>query len=188
MPGRPTCVALVLALIAVLATLVPDRGAALPEHDRSAALFTRMATVLTSPRCMNCHTVTDFPRQGDDRHRHFLNVRRGGDNHGVAGMRCSTCHASANQTVADVPGAPRWGLAPLSMGWEGKSVHQICVALLDRSKNGDRSVAALVRHMSYDPLVGWAWHPGGSRTTPPIDRAAFRHVVAEWAATGAQCP
>jgi hypothetical protein len=154
----------------------------------SGSLFEQMATVLTSPRCMNCHTVTDFPRQDDDRHRHFLNVQRGPDNHGLAGMRCSTCHASANQVAADVPGAPRWSLAPLSMGWEGKSAREICVELLDRSKNGNRDVPALVAHLSDDPLVGWAWHPGGARTLPPLDRATFRRIVHEWARTGAGCP
>ncbi len=32
--------------------------------------WTEVASVLRHPRCMNCHTFTEFPRQGDDRHRH----------------------------------------------------------------------------------------------------------------------
>lgn len=157
-------------------------------RDDSARTFARMAPVLQSPRCMNCHTITDFPRQGDARREHFLNVRRGPENHGMAGMRCSTCHATHNQTAADVPGAPHWGLAPLSMGWEGKNVHALCLAVLDRSKNGNRNIAALVHHFSDDPLVGWAWHPGGTRRPPPVDKPHFRALVAHWAATGAACP
>jgi hypothetical protein len=35
-----------------------------------------MAEVPRHPRCMNCHTVTEFPRQGNDRHRHQQMVAR----------------------------------------------------------------------------------------------------------------
>ena len=33
-------------------------------------LFQPLFEVLTHPRCLNCHTKTDFPRQGDERRRH----------------------------------------------------------------------------------------------------------------------
>jgi hypothetical protein len=47
------------------------------ERERSVAAFREVATVLHSARCMNCHTVGDRPRQGDDRHIHAQNVMRG---------------------------------------------------------------------------------------------------------------
>ena len=43
----------------------------------SAALFERMATVMTHPRCLNCHTNGAAPKQGDDRHLHIMDVVRG---------------------------------------------------------------------------------------------------------------
>src|SRR5882762_6301443 len=47
------------------------------------ALFVEFVSVLRHPRCMNCHSRGDFPRQGDDGHRHSMNVRRGPEGHGV---------------------------------------------------------------------------------------------------------
>jgi len=38
--------------------------------QRSRALFTEAAKVITSPRCMNCHPASDRPTQGNDRHEH----------------------------------------------------------------------------------------------------------------------
>src|SRR5579883_1465701 len=62
----------------------------------SSALFARIATVLQSPRCLNCHTSTNFPRQGDDRHAHIFFVERGPDNRGLPWARCTSCHGEAN--------------------------------------------------------------------------------------------
>ena len=36
---------------------------------------------------------------------------------------------------------------------------------------------ALVEHLTSDPLVQWAWSPGGSRTLPPIGQSEFRDLV-----------
>jgi hypothetical protein len=155
---------------------------------RLAARFEDIAPVLQSPRCMNCHTVTSFPRQGDDRHRHSQNVSRGADNHGAAGLKCSTCHVDHNQASSGVPGAPKWGLAPLSMAWEGLSVANLCKVLKDPTKNGGRSIDDLVSHMTEDPLVQWAWNPGGGRMPPPVAQSAFHDLVRQWAAAGAECP
>jgi hypothetical protein len=75
------------------------------------ALFTAFVPVLRHPRCMNCHTRGDFPRQGDDGHPHAMNVRRGPDGHGVTAEKCSTCHQDHNLVGAHLPpGAPSWGL------------------------------------------------------------------------------
>ena len=41
------------------------------------ALFCRICLSLRHPRCMNCHSQGDFPRQGADGHPHSMNVRRG---------------------------------------------------------------------------------------------------------------
>jgi hypothetical protein len=48
--------------------------------------------VLTHPRCINCHTATNYPQQGDDRHRHFANVVRGPEGKGVPALQFApTC-------------------------------------------------------------------------------------------------
>jgi hypothetical protein len=153
----------------------------------SQAAFVRVAAVLRHPRCINCHTVTDFPRQGDHGQPHVLNVRRGPDNRGEVGMRCSACHQAANQ-LNGVPGAPSWGLAPLAMGWEGLDDHALAEALKDRGRNGGRSFEALVRHLSEDPLVDWAWHPGGERAPVPVEKATFLADLRAWIDTGAVSP
>lgn len=87
-------------------------------------------SVLTSPRCLNCHPgpqstrtppipgwpdrAFDYPRQGDDRHPHYFSVIRGPeidpttgqlDNKGAPFGRCDTCHGIANDSTTGIPGA-----------------------------------------------------------------------------------
>jgi len=150
--------------------------------------FERVATVLESPRCMNCHPRSDRPTQGDDRHVHLINVQRGPAGRGLPAMRCSSCHQQHNNDRAGVPGAPHWRLAPKSMGWTGLSRGELCRTLLDRRKNGGRSPAALMAHMTGDELVLWAWHPGAARTPPPISTDDFRRALEAWVNAGAPCP
>src|SRR5580698_1870173 len=47
------------------------------DDTMAASAFEAMIPVLHHPRCMNCHSTGDFPRQGDDSHQHTMNVRRG---------------------------------------------------------------------------------------------------------------
>lgn len=159
----------------------PARAAALAAYDR-------IATVLQSPRCLNCHPRGDRPTQADDRHVHGMNVQRGPDNTGVAAMRCATCHQAHNNDLAGVPGAPHWHLAPRSMGWAGLTKGEQCRALLDPRNNGGRGVAELVAHMTGDALVLWAWAPGRGRTPPPLSADEMKTALAQWAAAGAPCP
>jgi hypothetical protein len=136
---------------------------------------------------MNCHTTTGFPRQGDDRHPHRFNVQRGTDNHGASAMQCSTCHVDHNQEGSGVPGAPRWGLAPLSMGWEGMNPREICEQVTNPERNGHRALKELEVHMTEDPLVQWAWKPGGHRALPPLSQQQFHTAVRSWIKGGARC-
>src|ERR1700757_4534392 len=57
------------------------------RNNTAAAAFTAIVPVLHHPRCMNCHSTGDFPRQGDDGHRHTMNVRRGIEGQGVPGLK-----------------------------------------------------------------------------------------------------
>jgi hypothetical protein len=76
-------------------------------------------------------------------------------------MTCTTCHGSANFDPAKVPGDPHWQLAPLSMGWQGKSLGAVCNQLKDPKQTGGRDLAAILKHVVTDSLVKWAWAPGG---------------------------
>ena len=105
------------------------------ESIEGQQLFLRLATVFQDRRCLNCHTATDFPRQGDDGHRHIMLVRRGPEDKGAGGLPCGTCHRSSN-SQAGVPGADDWHLAPLRMSWEGLTVGEICRSLFDPARGG----------------------------------------------------
>ena len=178
-------------LLFVLAWLVPMLAAQTARASSSAAdapLFEPISKVLLHPRCLNCHTGVGYPKQGEDHHRHWFRVVRGGDDRGATGFSCSTCHQSTNNAVSGVPGAPNWHAAPLSMAWEQKTPAQVCRALLDKSRNGNRSVAAIVEHMSNDPLVAWGWTPGANRTPVPIAKPEFVALLRRWQEARAPCP
>jgi hypothetical protein len=130
---------------------------------RSAALFTELGKVLTHPRCLNCHPVSDYPRQGDGSRLHQPPVERGPDGLGLPAMRCPICHQQTNFDPGDVPGNPAWRLAPREMGWQGKTLGEICAQMKDPALNGNRSLNALVEHIGEDHLVGWGWAPGRGR-------------------------
>lgn len=162
-----------------------------PRNDAAAAAaFESIVTVLHHPRCMNCHSRGNFPRQGDDSHQHKMNVRRGRDGQGVAGMRCDTCHQAHNLTGTHMPpGAPDWHLPSqgVPMIWEGLSDDQLCESFKNRKQNGNRNIDEIVEHMS-TPLVLWGWNPGDGRTSIATPKTEFLTKVKEWAAKGAACP
>ncbi len=80
---------------------------------------------------------------------------------------CAICHQQANFDPARMPGHPEWHLAPFEMGWQGKSLHDICVQIKDPARNGGRSLGDLIHHIGEDTLVGWAWAPGFGREPAP---------------------
>lgn len=166
---------------------------AAPVPTADVTPFDVMMQVVTHKRCMNCHPSGDRPRQGEDSHLHNFNVQRGPDNHGVAALQCSTCHQKDNNDYAGVPGAPHWGLAPLSMAWEGLGRAEIARSFLNEENNGGRSLEDIVKHMTEDELVLWAFEPGvdnegNAREKPPVSEAEFIAAVKAWAAGGAVVP
>jgi len=158
------------------------------RKERSVALFVEAGKVLQHARCVNCHPAGDRPLQGNDAHPHQPLVTRGVDGMGAAGMRCPTCHGRANFEPGGVPGNPVWHLAPIEMAWVGKSLAEVCVQIKDRTRNGNKSLADLVHHMGEDPLVAWAWRPGGDRQPVPGTHEEFHALVSAWVETGAACP
>jgi hypothetical protein len=195
MRGRVRAAVLALALGTTGAALAaddlasPESFATITDQSaRSAAMFSELGKVLTSPRCVNCHPAGDRPHQGDIGRLHQPPVERGADGHGTPAMRCSTCHQAANFDPGRVPGHPEWHLAPLEMAWQGKTVAEICQQIKDPARNGGRAVDALIDHIGKDTLVGWAWAPGFGRTPAPGTQAQAGALVKAWAESGAACP
>lgn len=160
------------------------------EQRESVAAFEAMMPVLRNPRCMNCHMIGDFPRQGNDSHPHIMQVKRGPAGHGAAPVHCSSCHQDHNLPGLHMPpGAPDWALPPPAtpMIWQGLTDGQVCLLLKDPAQNGHRTVAQIVEHMG-TPLVLWGWHPGEGRTPIAMPEPTFQHLVRTWAEHGAACP
>jgi hypothetical protein len=162
------------------------------------AAWQQVYSVLTHPRCINCHTATNYPQQGNDRHRHFANVVRGTDGKGVPALQCVTCHQEANADSTGVPGAHDWHLAPLSMKWQDRNDRilpsaKVCRAVTDRSKNNNLDGAGLLKHHAEEPLVLWAFRPsrridGSMRTLPPLTHEQFVAATRKWIEAGMPCP
>jgi len=162
------------------------------------AAWSDVYAVLVSPRCLDCHTATSFPEQGDDRHRHFAHVTRGPDGRGVPGFTCAGCHQEGNSDSTGVPGAHGWHLAPLAMRWQDEAgtamaSGDVCRAITDRSKNAGLDGDGLVKHHETEPLVLWAWSPGvrpdgTARSVPPMTHDAFVRATRRWVAAGTPCP
>ena len=156
-------------------------------NARSLALFAEVGKVIQHPRCLNCHPRTDRPTQTDAMRPHMPLVVRA-EGMGAPGLHCFTCHRDRNFDPANVPGNPRWMLAPPEMAWQGKSLGQICRQLKDKARNGGKTMSQMEEHMATDELVGWGWHPGGNRTPAPGTQAQFGALVKAWVESGAVCP
>ena len=64
--------AMAAGLVLVMATGSAAMNAALAQKadSPSVAAFRVVHSVVTHPRCMNCHTTVGWPTQGDDQRRH----------------------------------------------------------------------------------------------------------------------
>lgn len=168
------------------------------KRDAGLAAWEQVYSVLTHPRCINCHTATNYPQQGDDRHRHLFNVVRGPGGKGVPGLNCATCHQGANADSTGVPGGYNWHLAPLSMKWQDTNDKvlpsaEVCKSLTDRSRNDNLDGSAILRHHQQEPLVLWAFQPGlrrdgTARFLPPLTHEEFVAATRTWIEAGMPCP
>src|SRR5262249_33149857 len=156
--------------------------------------FEAVKSVLQSPRCLNCHPAGDQPLQGDQGLVHAQFVRRGPDGEGLPGLKCATCHGAANAPArygAHMPprGASGWRLPPAKtpMTFAGLTSPALCEQLKDPKRNGGKDLAALVHHVSADPLVLWGWSPGAGRAPVAVPHAEFVRAFQAWADAGAPC-
>ena len=157
----------------------------------SRAAFLDVYKVLMHPRCLNCHPNGDRPLQGDDSHVHAQNVKRGADGNGLYANRCTACHQETNLAGAHLPpGNPTWRLpaANMPLVFQGKSPHELAEQLKDPARNGGKSLADLVHHVTEDKLVLWGWAPGNDRTLPPLSHDDFAKKFKTWVDEGAAIP
>lgn len=172
------------------ASQAPARPA---ENDEAQSLraFSVVASVLTSPRCLNCHVSGDSPLQGDSGTPHNMNVKRGPDGRGTPAMRCTNCHQDQNSTTLHAPpGRPDWRLPSpdMRMAWQGLSVGEICRTLKDPARNGGKTTDQLIEHVRDDRIVNWGWDPGPGRSIPLVSHDEFVAEMTAWVQTGAACP
>jgi hypothetical protein len=161
------------------------------DSDKSLRSFAVVASVLTSPRCLNCHVPGNTPLQGEIGTPHNMNVKRGDDGRGTPVMRCTNCHQEENSSqLHGPPGRPDWRLPPpeTRMAWQGLTIGEVCRALVDPVKNGNKTAAQLIDHVRDDRIVNWGWNPGAGRSIPPVSHQEFVEAVTEWVQTGARCP
>ncbi|WP_209401956.1 hypothetical protein [Pseudozobellia sp. WGM2] len=163
------------------------------QQTETEEAFDKMMDVLTHQRCMNCHPNDNVPKQGEDRHPHYFDMARGKADKGFQATKCATCHQEENNDYSGAPGAPHWSLAPKSMGWQGLSRTEIARIVLDPETNGGKSNEELVKHMTEDELVLWAWEPGigvdgNLRELPPVSEEEFKKAVEIWFENGAVIP
>jgi alcohol dehydrogenase (cytochrome c) len=168
-------------------------------------------SVLTNPRCQNCHTASDptspatndYPRQTDDRRPHLFGISRGADDKGLLNGRCDTCHGKSNNPQTGAPGVEEdgqsgWFLAPTNMAMEispGTPMPgaMLCSNLKNPDTNGGFTLEGLLKHLDTDVRVNWAWSPGVNsrgveRTQPPISHERFVRLFGRWIEKGAPCP
>jgi hypothetical protein len=192
--GWTIAAALLAGGLVATALAAADDAPAAPTAAQIAAgqrAFGEVAKVLQSPRCRNCHPSGDAPLQTDAGRPHAMNISRASVD---AGLACSTCHQERNSEAVGVaggpPGAPKWGLPPRAtpMVFEGMTETALCEQLRDPARNGQRSLADLLEHVSADPLVLWGWAPGGTRTLPPLAHDDFVAAFTTWVASAGACP
>jgi hypothetical protein len=170
----------------------------LPNHTRACVISAPRNTRTARSIGINCHTITDYPRQSDIRYPHIYGIARGADDHGAPVGRCWMCHGSENNMATGVPGRSDWHIAPLTMAWESApgiamTGPELCAMLKDRLRNGNRSLAELLTHVETEHLVLWAWDPGArwngeARQRPPLSHEQFVNSFKAWVDAGASCP
>src|SRR6516165_1212496 len=162
---RPEARRALLLLATVIAGAVtlsarPEAAAVVRPADQddagARAAFLDVYKVLMSPRCMNCHPSGDAPLQGDDSHVHIQNVKRGEDGKGKYALKCANCHQDVNLPGENLPpGNPTWQLPRKDMPlvFQGKSPRELADQMKDPKRNGGKTLAQLVEHVTHDKLV-----------------------------------
>lgn len=186
-----------MRLSAVVLALISAAPMAAQEVGRSEGLaaWDRIHVVVSHPRCTNCHvgaqTEPMWNGLGYGNRAHGMAVVADETRIGAETTPCRTCHVTSG-APNDVPrAAPHieapWQLAPVELGWLGKSAAEICIQLRDPARNDGHDIAGLMDHLRASPFVAWGFAPGAGRSAPPGDVGALTRDVAVWGAAGSPC-
>jgi hypothetical protein len=200
-PVKTITVLTIIVSIATIMSFTVETKQAFKDNDsnprhfikdsaESVKAFMEVYKVLMSPRCMNCHPSGDIPLQGDDSKLHTMSPKRGKDGKGLYAMKCTNCHQPENtQGIHMPPGSPDWHLPPanMKMVFQGRTPNQLAKQLVDRKRNGNKSMAQLLAHAD-DKLVLVGWNPGEGRSVPPMSHAEFKKAWIAWINNGAYAP
>jgi hypothetical protein len=186
-PAAPSPPPAPAAVAAPAASVAPQADPVAQAKDAWPIIY----AVLQHPRCANCHPAGDRPLVGDDSQPHPQNVQRGPGGHGVAAMRCDTCHQTSNLDGPHLPpGAPNWHLPTPGqpLVFVGKSSQELCEQLRDPARNGGKTPEQLFEHMNSDPLVLWGWDPGPGREPVSTSHEKLVWALKVWIDGGCGCP
>ena len=152
--------------------------------------FLAVAKVFFHPRCVNCHPSGESPLQGEDSHVHGQDVKRGRDGKGLYALKCASCHLDKTVPGPSMPpGDPNWRLpaADMPLVFQGLTAAQLADQLKDPKRNGGKTLAQLVQHVTEDSLVKSCWSQG-DRPAPPLAHEEFAKRFREWVEKGAASP
>ena len=169
--------------------------AAASAEDEGLVLWNNIYDIFSHPRCTNCHVGPDNvpiwsgPSYGTIPRSHGMNINAGASRDGENYIACTSCHMTTNSSAPHgPPGSEMWLLAPVSHQFRDKSTQELCEQIKDPTRNGGLSVAEVADHIDHDPVVAWAWDPGGTRETPPYSKDDLVIFLWEWDDLGAPCP
>ncbi len=155
--------------------------------------FDTMMDVISHPRCINCHPSDRIPKRGMNAIPHPFGMDGAESNLSYETLLCAACHGEENDLSSGKPGAPHWDLAPASMAWDNLTREEIAKSMLNPKNNGNRSYEDILKHLTEDELVLWAFNPGThpdgtARVKPPVSEEDFKEAVKTWFKNGAIIP
>lgn len=161
--------------------------------NESETAYETMMSVISHPRCINCHPSNKVPKRGMEGTPHPYGRDGATSELSFDVLLCASCHKEKNDDYAGQPGAPHWALAPHSMAWKGKTKAEIAASMLNRENNGNRSKEDILKHLTEDELVLWAFNPGlkadgTAREKPPVSEEVYVKAVKTWFENGAVIP
>jgi hypothetical protein len=177
---------------------LPEAGSVAPADGLAA--WDSIHTVLSHPRCLNCHVGADNVLlwgtvEAPDR-IHGMAINAGESRIGAETLSCNACHQTSTRPNTVPHAAPHtgmnWRLAPVAFQWTDRTGAEICAQMRDPDRNGGRDEAGLIEHILHDAelfgFITWSFDPGAGREPAPGSLQAHLEDMAVWTAAGMPCP